>query len=146
MSITVLQKNGLEYFWSKLKTYLSTNYVKKVDMGELATPEQLSISTVSPLPTGVSSISILQVIQCGRVVTVQIEFTLSAALSNWTAVVSSGLPAPFGSTTVITTAGNWGTTVLRGCRVSVGTTGNLQLRYGAAGTYRAQFTYIAKDS
>jgi hypothetical protein len=79
-------------------------------------------------------------------VTVQFEFTLSATLSNWTEIVSSGgMPNPFGSYSIVTTAGNWGTTVLRGCRVSVGTDGNLQLRYGAAGTYRAQFTYITKD-
>jgi hypothetical protein len=38
MSISVLQKNGLEYFWSKLKTYLESTYAKKTDLGENAIP------------------------------------------------------------------------------------------------------------
>lgn len=108
--------------------------------------KQVSVSTVSTLPTGISSLGTPQVIRCGQVVTVQFEFTLSATLSNWTEIVSSGgMPNPFGAYSIVTTAQNWGATVLRGCRVSVGLNGNLQLRYGAAGSYRAQFTYITKD-
>ena len=106
------------------------------------TPKAVEVTQPSSLPAGVTSCSV-NVVKCGFIVQVAIEFVLSATIANWAAVVTSGMPRQFGSSSIIVTASSFSTGSPRACRVSVGTSGNLQLRYGESGTYRITFCYIA---
>lgn len=108
------------------------------------TPKAVEVTQPSSLPTGVTSCSV-NVVKCGFIVQVAVEFVLSATIANWAAVVTSGMPRQFGSSSIIVTASSFSTGSPRACRVSVGTSGNLQLRYGEAGTYRITFCYIANS-
>ena len=101
------------------------------------TPEIIEAVTPSLAPFTVST---LRVVKCGNICTFTLELALTGALSDWVEV-ATGLPAPYGGA-VLDTATNWGTSYTRPLRVSVGSAGNVQVRYGAATTYRITMTYI----
>lgn len=94
------------------------------------TPDEVAVTAVSNLT--------LHVYRSGDSVYVNLELTLSAAQSNWT-TIATGMPLP--PFDYIDTANNFDSTVRRNLRVRVDTSGNLEIRYGYATTYRAGFVY-----
>lgn len=70
------------------------------------------------------------------------EFKLSAAVSNWTQVLSSSqVPAPKHGVNIYPAATTWGTSFIRAPRIQVSGSGGLSIRYGAAATYDFSVTY-----
>lgn len=94
------------------------------------TPDEVAVTAVSNLT--------LHVYRSGDSVYVNLELTLSAAQSNWV-TIATGMPLP--PFDYIDTANNFDSTVRRNLRVRVDTSGNLEIRYGYATTYRAGFVY-----
>lgn len=97
---------------------------------------------ITPTQTGASGVTIgtLDVARVGNVCTIRLQFTLSGTLSSYTKIIED-LPPAF-SFNVLTTAMQSATAWARACVISMRTDGSLYLRYGAAGTYIAQLTYI----
>lgn len=64
------------------------------------------------------------------------SLTLTGAVSDWTAVLTSAqVPPPQHGTGLYDTAHQWGASYTRPLRVGIGANGTLNIRYGAAGTY-----------
>ena len=70
------------------------------------------------------------------------EFKLSAAVSNWTEVLTvAQVPMPAHGINIYPAATHWGTSFARAPRIRISGNGGLQLRYGAATTYDFSVTY-----
>ena len=69
---------------------------------------------------------------------IKFDVTLTEPVASWTNILSGLAPA---TSHFITTITNWDSTFRRNIRVGVGTTGLLDIRYGAAGSYRVMFWY-----
>ncbi len=103
-------------------------------------PVILNLSADASGAADVSSISTFQVVKCGNLVMLTLELTMSATASAWESIATE-LPVPAGNVAIVGTAMAWGASFQRNLRVSLAS-GNLQVRYGAAGTYRITMTYI----
>lgn len=104
-------------------------------------PEVVPVEVETETITGVSS-SLVTVYQYEGVVSVDVEITLTAAISNLT-LLASGLPAPIWTSR--TEEVLYGTSYTRPLRFVTNTSGELSIRYGAAGTYYHHFTYLTND-
>ncbi len=70
------------------------------------------------------------------------EFKLSAAVSNWTQVLSSSqVPDPIHGINIYPAATHWGTSFVRAPRIQINGSGGLSIRYGAAATYDFSVAY-----
>ena len=70
------------------------------------------------------------------------EFTLSAAVSNWTEVLTSAqVPAPKHGINAYVPPTTWGTAFVRAPRIQISGNGGLRVRYGAAATYDFSTAY-----
>ena len=70
------------------------------------------------------------------------EFKLSAAVSNWTQVLSSSqVPDPIHGINIYPAATHWGTSFVRAPRIQISGNGGLSIRYGAAATYDFSVAY-----
>lgn len=93
------------------------------------------------IPETSVSITALRARRYGRVIEVMTEFQVVSALSDWT-TIASGLPAP--PYNILGVGEHWNTSFKRGVRCQVSTAGNLNMRYGAAGTtYDWHCLYLA---
>lgn len=90
------------------------------------------------------TVSSLCMSQVGNVVTFRVEIILKATQSDWFHF-ASGIPKPATETTLYNTATTWGTSFVRGARLSVTTDCCLGIRYGAAGTYAHSFSYVTSE-
>ena len=73
--------------------------------------------------------------------TLSFDVTLTETLNSW-AQIMQNVPAP--SAALITTISNWDASFRPNIRANVGSTGNVSVRYGAAGNYRVFITYQLK--
>ena len=96
------------------------------------------VSPVLASPSNVSSKTI-HVWRSGKVITVTLGCTLSAAISDWITIAST-LPIP--KYQIFTTASDFGTSFVRNLRVTITTGGELKIRYGAAKEYNTVITYV----
>ena len=115
----------------------------------LLTPEEVSITQTSPLPSNVSSVSNLNVIQSGYVVEICMMLTLSASSSSWQAI-ASGLPKPNPNITIYFTPQiSYDSTVnalaSKPLQLRLNNQGVLGFRNGYAATFGFTFTYITSD-
>lgn len=96
-----------------------------------------SESRTIPSVSGVT-VGSLQVYTTAGLCMVTLELTLTGEKSSWT-TIATGLP--LAAFAWYDTASSWGTSYARSMRVRVDTSGNLQIRYGAATSYRISFCY-----
>ena len=101
--------------------------------------------TIPLVNSGASGVSITtnKAVKSGKVVTVMVEITLTEAQSDWTTIMT-GLPASAMGISHIWTETDWGTSYHRPLRCQVNTSGQLQIRYGAATMYRLNTTYVCE--
>lgn len=98
-----------------------------------------STSKTRTIPT-VSGVTVgsLQVYATAGLAMVTLELTLTGEKSSWT-TIATGMPVA--AFDWYDTASSWGTSYSRSMRVRVDTDGNLDIRYGAATSYRISFSY-----
>ena len=96
-----------------------------------------SITPTIPSVSGVT-INTLRVYRVGLTCHVFVYFTLDAALASWTAI-ATGLPNA--AVAYFDTAQSFGSSYVRPCLIDVNTSGEMNIRYGAAGSYYANFSY-----
>lgn len=104
-------------------------------------PEVVPVEVETETITGVSS-SLVTVYQYEGVVSVDVEITLTASISSQT-LLADGLPKPLWTSR--TEEVLYGTSYTRPLRFILNTSGGLNIRYGAAGTYYHHFTYLTND-
>ena len=124
---------------------------KRMSNGDL-TAKEITPTIVETLPTGVTAVGGLTVIQSGNVVTVSLALTRDSNAITTYQAIASGLPIPkkrpmSGSTTIpfgqLCVASS---TQGRPLNVSIGSTGNLSVTRGeVAGQYLGTFTYITDE-
>ena len=124
---------------------------KRMSNGDL-TAKEITPTIVETLPTGVTAVGGLTVIQSGNVVTVSLALTRDSNAITTYQAIASGLPIPkkrpmSGSTTIpfgqLCVASS---TQGRPLNVSIGSTGNLTVTRGeVAGQYLGTFTYITDE-
>ena len=132
-----LREPGQSYYQEKMAlSKTQSNAIELSVNGNLsAKPKSISRTIISV--TGVS-VGSLQVYSTAGLAMVTLELTLTGALSDWT-TIASGLPdAAFDW---YDTASSWGASFTRNMRVHVDTYGYLEIRYGAATSYRISFSY-----
>lgn len=112
----------------------------KLDASAL-TPQVLSVTDAGA--SGVS-IATTRVVRSGNVVSLMTEITLSAAVSDWTTIIT-GLPPTATGISHIWTEANWQTSFRRALRCQVTNSGAIQIRYGYATIYRLNTTYICAE-
>lgn len=102
---------------------------------------------IEPTVLSVSGVTVgtLHAYQSAGICAITLEFTLTAALSSWTPIVS-GFPVPATASLGtpdgwFDTATGWGTSYARPTRVQITPAGDLSIRYGVAGAYRISFSY-----
>ena len=100
----------------------------------------VSVPLVNAGATGVS-ISTNRAVRSGNVVTLMVEITLTAPKSDFTTIMT-GLPPSAMNLSHLWTESTWSTSYNRPLRCQVTTSGELQIRYGAAATYRLNTTYV----
>lgn len=100
----------------------------------------VNIPLVNSGATGVS-IATNKAVRSGNVVCVMVEITLTGAKDDWVTIMT-GLPASAMNLGHIWTETNWGTSYSRPLRCQITTSGQLQIRYGAATIYRLNTTYV----
>ena len=108
----------------------------------LAYPKELS-----PTVQSVSSVSStnLKVYRSAGICMLTMELTLSAEIADWT-TLATGMPVPATapSNEWLDTAESWAASFKRPMRVRIGTSGTLDIRYGAATSYRISMCYPIK--
>jgi len=132
----ILRSMGINCFPTKEEQFT----VNDVDILDWIMPKK-----ITPTVSSVSGVTVgsLQVWQSSGICMITFEFTLTAALSSWT-TVATGLPIPATAVDSIAwydTAEGWGTSFARNARVQISTAGNLNIRYGAATSYRISIAY-----
>lgn len=105
------------------------------------TPQTIPLTNAGA--SGVT-ISTNRAVRSGNVVTLMVEITLTAAQSNFVTIMT-GLPKSAMNISHLWTEGTWSTSYNRPLRCQVTTNGELQIRYGAATTYRLNTTYICAE-
>lgn len=148
---TAISSNTM-WMRSNSTTSLSWSDWKRFVTNEDFKTKEITPTIVSTLPTGVTAVDKIVVVQSGNVVSVSLDITRdSTAMTNYQ-TIAAGMPAPkirpvsgtytipFGQISVA------GSTAARPLNVSVSTSGNLNVARGeAAGQYLGTFTYIADD-
>lgn len=108
----------------------------------LAYPKELS-----PTVQSVSSVSStnLKVYRSAGICMLTMELTLSAEIADWT-TLATGMPVPATapSNEWLDTAESWAASFKRPMRVRISTSGTLDIRYGAATSYRISMCYPIK--
>ena len=102
------------------------------------------IETTDVYVSGITVSRLMTYVSAG-VCMVTVELTLDSTFSSWTQI-ASGLPVP--ATALLETpvawydtGSGWDSSFKRNLRFQVGTSGNLYVRYGEAGSYRISFAY-----
>lgn len=131
-----LDKTGITTLVNKLKEYFALK--SEIPTVPDLTPQVLSVTDASPSTV---TISTNRIVQSGNVVSVMTEITLTAAQSNFTTIIT-GLPPTATGIAHIWTEVSWATSYQRPLRCQVTSAGAMQIRYGAATTYRLTTTYI----
>lgn len=126
--------------WSKLITSADTS------------PKEISVTQVETLPSGVTAINSLVVVQSGNVVTVSVSITRNSTAITSYQKIASGLPVPYKRPMAGTSIIPFGEVHVSGAetgiplRFSVNSSGELSLvRGGDAGDYLGSFSYIASN-
>lgn len=113
--------------------------------------DKSNASEVEPTEVYVSGVTIGQFFTyvSAGVCMVTIELTISSTYSSWTQI-ASGMPVP--ATALLDTpvawydtGVGWDATYKRNLRFQVGTSGNLYIRNGEAGSYRISFAYPTSE-
>ena len=124
---------------------------KKISTADL-TAKEITVEVENPLPTGVTAVGGITVVQSGNVVTVSLSVTRDSNAITTYQVIASGLPIPKKRPTIGSVTIPFGqlfvasSTQGRPLNVSVGTSGNLSVVRGeVAGQYLGTFTYITDE-
>lgn len=99
--------------------------------------DSVSVSVTTPTVSGVT-VNTLRVYRVGMACHVYINFSLTSALSDWS-TIATGLPIP--AVAYFDTIPCWSSTFNRSCLIDVNTSGEANIRYGAATSYYASFSY-----
>ena len=137
---------------SSSSTSLSWGDWKRFVTNEDFKTKEITPTLVETLPTGVTAVDKITVVQSGNVVSVSLDITRDSTAITSYQTIATGIPAPkirpisgtytipFGQISVA------GSTPARPLNVSVSPSGNLNVARGeAAGQYLGTFTYIADE-
>lgn len=127
-----LDKTGVEHLWAKIKAYINSVIPK----------DDYSATSYTSFSGGVITSGTVNVVKYRGWCNVFGEIKLSAAVSNWTEVLTAEqVPAPRYSENKYVPSTNWGTSFVRDPRIQVNGNGGLRVRYGAAATYNFETSY-----
>ena len=127
-----LDKTGVEHLWAKIKAYIN-NVIPKDDY---------SATSYTSFAGGVISSGTINVVKHLGWCQVFGEFKLSAAVSDWTEVLTAAqVPAPKHGINAYVPSTTWGTSFVRAPRIQINGNGGLRVRYGAAATYNFSVAY-----